>query len=127
MENYLRIGILGLIIFPGIVQAIFKIFRKDEEINIPVTLIVSGATITVGAFPAIPEFVLAIIGKSEGLDISTKADYLVFFCGLAMVLIGIGCYRSVRDRIFVLNMFGLSVKKEISDLDNSNFAHEMCS
>ena len=56
--------------------------------------------------------------KSEGVNISTKADYLVFFCGLAMVFIGIWCYCSVRDRIFVFNMFGLSVKKEISDREN---------
>ena len=52
------------------------------------------------------------------MNISTKADYLVFFCGLAMVFIGIWCYCSVRDRIFVFNMFGLSVKKEISDREN---------
>ena len=42
MENYLRIGILAFIVFPGVVQGIFKIFRKDEEVNIPVMLMVSG-------------------------------------------------------------------------------------
>ncbi|MDA8227413.1 MAG: SAVED domain-containing protein [Desulfitobacterium hafniense] len=84
------------------------------------TIITAGVSLVVSAFPGIKEIVTSIIASLFKVAVSVEDDYVAIACGFLLIILGLFLRKDIKDRIFVLNMFGLFSQKEISDVQNIN-------
>lgn len=108
----------------AIVFGIRKLIGKaNSETNISTNMITAGISLLVSAFPGTKETVLSIIGKLVDAPQEVSTDYAALICGAILIIGGIAYRINIKDRIFVLNMFGIPVQREISDEGNIKDLH----
>lgn len=115
--NWIILGLIVLICLA--VWLIRKLFIKSNpETDLPATLTTSGVTLVLSAFQGTKESIMSFIGIMFEKEVSFGTDYGALICGFALIITG-GIYRhNIKDRIHVLNMYGIPVQKEISDEQN---------
>lgn len=119
MKSYIIIVALIVLIICTLVLVVRNYFTKsNSETNISATMVSAGITLLLSAFPGTKETVLSFIGAIADKDISYETDYVMLICGILLIAFGILYERNIRDRVYILNMFGIPVQKEISDDDN---------
>lgn len=119
MKSYYLV-ILGIVIFICIIVWMIRKFliKSNPETDLSATLITSGITLILSAFPGTKESFMSFVGVMFEKEVIYDADYVAIICGFLLIIIG-GLYRhNIKDRIHILNMFGIPVQKEISDEQN---------
>ena len=104
----------------GLMVAYFisKYIRRDFETKVSTKMITSGITLIIGAFPGTKEQIISLAAKICEIDETLETDFVMIVCGAILIIFGIYYERNIRDRIHILNMFGIPVQKEISDEKN---------
>ncbi len=92
--------------------------EKDTLTDISATMITSGIGLIISAFPGTKEMIIGIFAKMFKVNCEISTDYVAIMCGFLLIILGFVYRKSVRDRIFVLNMFGMFSQLEISDNEN---------
>ena len=113
----------------GIVYIIKRISSKDSATNVSVFMITAGVSLVSSAFavPSVQDYIVrfcsekhtntveVIVSHSEK-QISVEPECVTaLICGFILIALGWYYRHSILDRIFVLNMLGVSAQKEISE------------
>lgn len=73
----------------------------------------------VGAFPALIDNVLGLLSfQITGKQASDDVNVWSLVTGFVLLVVGILVLLFIRDRFYVLNMFGLYSQREIGDKQN---------
>lgn len=103
---------------------IVKNINKSKQSDLPLLLIYEGIGLLgsgiLGSFEY--NFFLNIntkIGAAFGYIKSPDTNYVLIGCGIVLIILGVIIWRSIRKRVYVLNMIG-KVKHEISDVETVN-------
>lgn len=119
LKNYIILVAAIIIVLSIVVLAVKKCFMKSNaETDISTTMITSGISLMVAAFPGTKELVLSFVAEMADKDITYETDPAMIICGVILITFGILYKINIRDRIYILNMFGIPVQKEISDDSN---------
>lgn len=118
MLKYSLIVAIGAVLICGLVWIISHFWVKsDKETEPSILMITYGITLVMSAFPGTKEVLLEFLGTVMDKKITYGPDYIAIFCGIVLIVLGILYRKNIKDRIFVLNMFGIPVQKEISTED----------
>ena len=119
MKTYIILVGIIIIAIVGIVLMIKKCFTKSSsETDISTTMITTGISLIVAAFPGTKEIILSFIAEMADKNVTYETDYAMIICGMVLIAFGFLYKKNIRDRIYILNMFGIPVQKEISDESN---------
>lgn len=114
--NYYWIAVLiSIVVICNIVLTIKRILCKESTTEVSGLIITTGTAMAISAIPCPKDIILAIIASFLDIHINVGTDYVVMFCGLALIVLGIYYRRSIKDKIFVLNMLGIHTQIEISE------------
>lgn len=108
-------SVLFIVLIIAVVLLVRRVFKKDPATDTSTSLITAGLSLVVSSFPGLKELVLSGILSHFGVIISTETDALSIICGVVLIGLGLWLRRDVKDRIFVLNMYGLYAQRDISD------------
>lgn len=117
MIYWLIIFIL-IVIICLIVYGIRHLNSKDSSTDISSTLITTGISLIISAFPGISDIIMSLIASSFSILITLEDNYVAIVCGFIFIALGLILRKDIKDRVFILNMFGIFVQKEISDVQN---------
>lgn len=121
---YYVIIAIGIVVLCAVVLGVRKLIGKaNSETNISANMITAGISLSVSAFPGPKETILSIIGQLVNAPQEASTDYAAIICGAILIGVGIVYGVNIKDRIFVLNMFGIPVQREISDEGNIKDLH----
>ena len=118
MNITIMMSIIAVCLGVLIAWIVSKYLRKNSETKISTEMITSGIALVVGAFPGTKEVILGLVAKYLEIGENVGTDYAMIACGVILILFGIYYDLNIRDKIYVLNMFGIPVQKEISDEKN---------
>ena len=127
--NYNIVVVTAIIIVVLITEFLINIINSKSESSTSGAMIATGITLIVTAFPSIIDSLVNLLGFALGTDVITSngVNGVSIVCGGLLIVFGFIYEKNIRDRIFVLNMFGIysqfeiSEKKNISDLKLSDF------
>lgn len=117
MVYWLIIGVL-IVIVCLIVYSFRRLHAKDSSTDISSTLITTGISLVISAFPGTKEIIASIIASVFSISVSVEDNFVAILCGFILITLGLILRKDIKDRVFVLNMFGIFVQKEISDAHN---------
>ena len=96
---------------------IAKIVSPDNSLG--AGIIAAGMELIVGAFPALIDNVLGLLSfQITGKQASDDVNVWSLVTGFVLLVVGILVLLFIRDRFYVLNMFGLYSQREIGDKQN---------
>ena len=127
--NYNIVVVTAIIIVVLITEFLINIINSKSESSTSGAMIATGITLIVTAFPSIIDSLVNLLGFALGTDVITSngVNGVSIVCGGLLIVFGFIYEKNIRDRIFVLNMFGIysqfeiSEKKNITDLKLSDF------
>lgn len=110
--------ILTILITLLIINVIVSTFFGKEEKTISGTLISSGIALIMSGIPELSEMVLGIIASMLNSSlVDTEGNYLIrLIVGIVLIIIGILFRMKANERIYILNMYGVAVQKEVDDV-----------
>lgn len=110
--------ILILLIALMIINAIISVFSGKEEKTIFGTLISSGIALIMSGIPELSEMILGIIASMlNSTLVDTEEDYKFrVVSGIILIIAGVYFKIKVNERIYVLNMYGVAVQKDIDEI-----------
>ena len=115
--NYTLIvfGVMVLISF--LVAFIVNLISPDNSLGSGI--IAAGIELIVGSFPAIvDDFMRLLSFQITGIQASDDVNIWSLVTGFVLLLVGILILLFIRDRFYVLNMFGLYSQREVGDKQN---------
>lgn len=118
MTLYWIVVAVAIIIICVFVFVIKHLINKDSSTDVSVLMITAGVSLIVSAFPGIKEILVAIVASLFNIKIEIATDNTAIVCGFALVGIGIYYVYLNKERIFVLNMFGVFTQPEISEVSH---------
>lgn len=119
MRNYVVLIAVIIVIVCIVVLIIKKGFTKsNSETDISTTMITAGISLIITAFPGTKEMLLSFIAGMANKEVTYETDSIMIICGIALIVFGFLYKKNIRDRVYILNMFGIPVQKEISDDSN---------
>ena len=95
-----------------------KIFVKDPATDVATVMITSGVGLVVSAFPGIREAIAAVIASSANIKVSLETEPLAIIAGFLLIGLGFVYKRNIKDRTYVLNMYGMFSQLDISDIQH---------
>ena len=111
--------IIITIVFVMSMTSLISTLVKKENGTISSTLITAGVTFVISALPAPMDKAIRLIAgilKTQIDNGDTGVNYWIrFICGLVLIALGIFLNYKASERIYVLNMYGISVQKDIND------------
>lgn len=114
--NYITFVIATMIIVVVITEFILNIMSSKSENSLSGALMSAGITLILSAYPSTLDNLMNLFGISLGEQWATEAvNVWNLFTGVILISLGIFAYFHIRDRVFILNMFGLYSQIEISD------------
>lgn len=117
--NYLSIVAVALIVVVIVTEFILNIVDSNAESGLSGGLISAGITLIVSSFPSTLDSLINLFGFSLAGELSEqKVNNWSIGVGFVLVAIGIWCLFYIRDRIYVLNIFGLFIQPEVSEEQN---------
>ena len=115
--NYTLFVLIGMIFIFFLVDFIAKLVSPDNSLGSGI--IAAGIELIVGSFPAIiDEFVGLLSFQITGTQASDDVNIWSLIAGFVLLVVGILILVFIRDRFYVLNMFGLYSQREIGDKQN---------
>lgn len=110
--------ILIILIAVLIINVIVSAFFGKEEKTIFGTLISSGITLIMSGIPELSEMILGIIASMLNSSlVDTEGNYIIrLIVGIVLIIIGILFRTKINERIYILNMYGVAVQKEVDDV-----------
>lgn len=115
--NYTVIVLVGMLLFFLIADFIAKIVSPDNSLGSGI--IAAGIELIVGAFPALIDNVFGLLSfQITGAQSSDDVNIWSLIAGFVLLGVGILILVFIRDRFYVLNMFGLYSQREIGDKQN---------
>lgn len=119
MKSVYAVVFIVIIIVWSILGFIFK-FIDETETNIGNSILGLGFSIIGCTIPGIKDSIIEIIAKLLNIEITQVISnvYIWWMFGILLILIGYILNRYIKDRVFVLNMFGIFSQLEISDIQN---------
>jgi len=117
--KYYIVLIITIIILCIIALVIKKCLKKSNtETDISTIMITTGISLIVAAFPGTKEAVMSFVAEMVGKEVTYKTDPVMIICGIVLIIFGFLYKKNIRDRIYILNMLGIPVQKEITDDSN---------
>lgn len=117
--KYYIVLITTIIILCIIALVIKKCLKKSNtETDISTMMITTGISLIVAAFPGTKEAVISFVAEMVGKEVTYKTDPVMIICGIVLIIFGFLYKKNIRDRIYILNMLGIPVQKEITDDSN---------
>ncbi|MBU5336580.1 SAVED domain-containing protein [Intestinibacter bartlettii] len=118
MKNvYMGVFIVIIIVWI-ILNLIFK-FIGEKETNIAKKISGLGISIIGCTIPGISDSIIEIVAKLFNVETQGISNvYIWWIFGGILIIIGIILNRDIKDRVFILNMFGIFSQLEISDVQN---------
>ena len=115
--NYTWIVLVGMILVLFVVEFIAKLKSPDSSLG--AGIIAAGIELIVGSFPALIDDVFGLL-SFQITGIQSTDDVNIWSLATGFVLLGVGILILVfiRDRFYVLNIFGLYSQREIGDKQN---------
>lgn len=109
--NYILIVLVGMVLIFFIVDMIAKIVSPDNSLG--AGIIAAGMELIVGAFPALIDNVLGLLSfQITGKQASDDVNVWSLVTGFVLLVVGILVLLFIRDRFYVLNMFGLYSQRD---------------
>ena len=111
--------ILTILIALLIINVIITAFSGKEEKTISGTLISSGIALIMSGIPELSEMILGLIASLLNSSlVDTEGDYIIrIVVGIFLVIIGIVFKVKVSERVYIFNMYGVAVKKDIDEVN----------
>ena len=109
--------IIVLIVLTFLCYVLTLLFGKEEK-SISNALITAGITLVVSCIPEFPEMMLAFTASKEGTSIpDSEGEYwLRSIIGLIVIVLGIVLNIKLKERIYILNMYGIAAQKDIDEV-----------
>lgn len=92
--------------------------KSSAETDTSSMMITSGVSLIVSAFPGTKEMIISFVSSIMEKEVSYSTDYAAILCGFILIVGGVVFRHNIKDKIYVLNMFGIRVQNEISDEQN---------
>lgn len=110
--------ILIILIALLIINVIASAFFGKEEKTISGMLVSSGIALIMSGIPELSEMILGIIATMLNSSlVDTEGNYIIrLIVGIVLIIIGILFSMKVNERIYILNMYGVAVQKEVDDV-----------
>lgn len=108
----------AIVVICLLVLVIKKCIKKDPATDISAIMMTSGAGLIAGAFPGTKEAILAIFASFVEIKVSLETDYLAIASGLVLIALGFLYMKTIKDRTYVLNMYGVFSQLDISDIQH---------
>ena len=117
--NYYFIVLAIIIVLILFFEFINGILNAKRDNYLPMAMISAGLGLVVTAFPGVMDILISFMGFTlNGEMQNSEPNIISIVCGVILMIIGISSHFVMRDRIFVLNMFGVFSQFEISDSKN---------
>lgn len=110
--------IIIIIVFNLIVYGIKKCISKDPATDTAALMMSSGAGLVVSAFSGSKEVVIAIIASFANVKVSLETEPLAIVAGFLLIVSGFIYKRTINDRTYILNMYGMYSQLDISDIQH---------
>jgi len=108
-----------LIIFAlfAVLTYLLSIFIGKEEDSIPNTLFSSGITLIMSCIPETSDTIMEIIAKLMNISLGEDEGEYWFkaVIGLILIILGIVLNLALKQRVYVLNMYGIATQKDIDE------------
>ena len=110
--------ILIILIALLIINIIVSAFFGKEEKTISGTLISSGIALMMSGIPVLSEMILGIIASMLNSSlVDAEGSYMIrLIAGLVLIIIGFLFRMKANERIYILNMYGVAVQKEVDEV-----------
>lgn len=94
-------------------------FGKDNGHSISNTLFLSGITLIMSGIPEKLSTFLEIIASLLGIKLSAAEGNYTFrvIIGFILIILGIFLNLTLKEKIYVLNMYGIAVQKDIDEIN----------
>ena len=117
--NYITIIITVMVLFVLITEFILEILNAKSENTLSGGFVSAGIGLVLSSFPSTLDNLMNLFGKSLGEQWSTETvNIWSLIIGIMFIALGIFLLFYIKDRIFILNMFGLFAQFEISEEQN---------
>lgn len=100
------------------VLLIKKCLVKDTSTDVATVMITAGVGLIVNAFSRSKEVVVAIIASFANIKVSIETEPLAVVAGFLLIASGIIYKRTIKDRTYILNMYGMYSQLDISDIQH---------
>ena len=107
--------IVAIVFICLIALVLKKKFVKDPATDVATVMLTSGVGLVFSAFSGIKETVIAILASFVNVTISLETDYLAIIAGFLLIGLGFAYIWNIKDRTYVLNMYGMFSQLDISD------------
>lgn len=115
--NYTLIVLVGMILFFFVAECIGKFFNPDSSMSAGV--IAAGVELIIASFPSILDNMVGLLSFSLTGQLSNDdVNKWSLTTGIVLIIFGLYICKYMRDRFYVLNMFGLYSQREISEKKN---------
>lgn len=115
--NYTFIVLAGMITIFFVAEYIGKIINPDSSMS--VGIIAAGLELVLGSFPSILDEIVGLLSFTlTGKPLDNDVNKWSLIAGIVLIIVGIYIWQYVRDRFYVLNLFGLYSRREISEKKN---------
>lgn len=111
--------ILTILIALLIINVIITTFFGKEEKTIYGTLISSGIALIMSGIPGLSEMILGLVASLlHSSLVDTKGNYIIrIILGILLIIIGIVFKIKANERVYILNMYGVAVQKDIDEVN----------
>lgn len=110
---------LAIIVLVGLIGlGIKKCFSKDSTTDMATFMMSSGVGLIVNAFSRSKEVVVAIIASFANIKVSLETEPLAIVAGFLLIASGVIYKRTIKDRTYILNMYGMYSQLDISDIQH---------
>lgn len=107
--------ILFIVVFA--VLTIINEIKPEKDTNVANRIMILGFMLIGSTIPDVKDTIIEIISQLLGIKIATNGVSYVYcwIFGLLLIILGIIVSKDIKDRIFILNIFGIFSQMEISD------------
>lgn len=117
--NYITIIITVMVLFVLVTEFILEILNAKSENTLSGGFVSAGIGLVLSSFPSTLDNLMNLFGKSLGEQWSAETvNIWSLIIGIMFIALGIFLLFYIKDRIFILNMFGLFAQFEISEEQN---------
>lgn len=88
--------------------------------NISKSMIAAGISIITSSFSFTKQIVSMLVALFTNFELQSGTDIIGIVCGFILIIFGFVYGKEIKDRVFVINLFGPFSQLEISDLKHIN-------
>jgi len=106
-----------ILVAAALVVFILTIFSDKKENSISNTMIAAGIALVTSCVPGLNELLIELISGLLKVKISGNEGSYLFrvVTGLVLLLLGILLHFMLKERVYILNMYGIAAQKDIDD------------